>query len=86
MATKKNELKIYFDPIGNTMNIWWGNPNDAYETEEVDSKTRNDVITKDKYGNPIGIEIIGILPEELNISEKIQNALGKKQSPFLLSN
>jgi len=68
------------------MNIWWGDPKDAYETEEVDSKTRNDVITKDKNGNPIGIEIIGILPEELNISERIQKTIGQKQDHFLLSN
>ncbi|MDP4010820.1 MAG: hypothetical protein Q8P72_01165 [Candidatus Roizmanbacteria bacterium] len=71
--TKKisQPVKIYFDPIGNTMNIWWGDPADAYTAEEVDSMDRNDVIIKDKKGNPISIEMIGILPQELNISDQI---------------
>jgi len=79
------KVKIYFDPIGNTMNIWWGNPNDAYESEEVDSPYRNDVIIKDKKKRPISIEIIGILPKELNISEKLKYLIKNKKTPFILS-
>lgn len=79
------KVKIYFDPIGNTMNIWWGNPKDAYSSEEVDSPDRNDVIIKDKQGRPISIEIIGILPKELNVSEKLKNLIKGKKTPFILS-
>ncbi len=79
------KVKIYFDPIGNTMNIWWGSPKDAYSSEEVDSPYRNDVIIKDKNGRPISIEIIGILPKELNISERIKKLIKDKKTPFILS-
>lgn len=79
-------VKILFDPIGNTMNIWWGSPDEAFESVEVDDPKRNDVIVKDKHGKPISIEIIGVFPKELNVSE-ISRALGsKKTEPFLLTN
>ncbi len=79
------KVKIYFDPVGNTMNIWWGNPKDAYSSEEVDSLDRNDVIIKDKQGRPISIEIIGILPKELNVSERMKKLIKNKKTPFILS-
>jgi len=79
------KVKIYFDPIGNVMNIWWGNKKDAYMSEEVESAKRNDVIIKDKRGVPISIEIIGILPNELNISEKIKTLINNNKSPYILS-
>ena len=78
-------VKIYLDPIGNTMNIWWGNPKDAYKSEEVDDPYRNDVIVKDKRGKPISLEIIGVFPDELNVSEIVKRLTGKKiKEPFLL--
>ena len=79
------KVKIYFDPIGNTMNIWWGEPKDAFISEEVDSSSRNDVIVKDKKGRPISLEVIGILPKELNISEKLKSLIKNKKGPFILS-
>ena len=79
------KVKIYFDPFGNVMNIWWGNKKDAYMSEEVESAKRNDVIIKDKRGVPISIEIIGILPNELNISEKIKTLINNNKSPYILS-
>jgi hypothetical protein len=79
------KVKIYFDPIGNTMNIWWGNPKDAFSSEEVDSKYRNDVIIKDKKGRPISLEIIGVLPKELNISERLKKLIKNRKTPFILS-
>lgn len=83
--TKRGRVKIYFDPIGNIMNIWWGDPKDAYSSEEVTSKNRNDVIVKDRQGRPISIEIIGVLPNELNISEKVSLLLKSKKTPFILT-
>lgn len=77
------KVKVYIDPIGNTMNIWWGNPKDAFTSEEVDDPTRNDVIIKDKQGKPISLEVIGLFPKELNISE-LKKQFDKYQEPFLL--
>ena len=86
IAEKKTSqpVKIYFDPVGNIMNIWWGNPSDAYETEEVESRDRNDVIVKDKHGKPISIEIIGVLPSELNISDQISRLGSHGNLPYIL--
>ncbi|EKE15246.1 MAG: hypothetical protein ACD_12C00109G0008 [uncultured bacterium] len=79
------KVKIYFDPIGNTMNIWWGDPKNAFSSDEVDASDRNDVIVKDKQGRPISIEIIGILPKELNVSEKLKSLIKENKTPFILS-
>ncbi len=78
-------VRMYLDPIANTLNIWWDDPKKAYASEEVDSPTSNDVIIKDKQGKPISIEIIGIFPKELNIAEYLKNkTVIKKQDLYLL--
>ena len=41
------KVNLYFDPIGNVMNIWWGRPEDAYDSVKVDDPHRNDVIVRD---------------------------------------
>lgn len=83
-ATKRI-VKLYLDPIANTLNIWWDDPKYAYASEEVSSPYSNDVIVKDKQGRPISLEIIGLFPKELNIAEYLKtNAKINKQEPFLL--
>lgn len=79
------KVKIYLDPIGNTMNIWWGDPKDAYISEEVEDSKSNDVIVKDKHDRPISLEIIGVFPKELNVSELVKKLTGQDiRTPFLL--
>ena len=83
-ATKRT-VKLYLDPVANTLNIWWDDPKKAYASEEVESPYSNDVVVKDKQGRPISLEIIGLFPKELNIAEYlISKARIKKQEPFLL--
>lgn len=84
MAKAKNLVKIYLDPIANTLNIWWDDPKKAYSSEEVESPYSNDVIIKDRQGKPISLETIGIFPKELNIIEYFKNIIPKKKEPFLL--
>lgn len=79
------KVKVLLDPIGNSMNIWWGNPGRAFASEEVNSPYSNDVIIKDKQGAPIGLEIIGVFPEELNVISQLKKLLPiNKDEPFLL--
>ena len=56
MAKKRakiNTIKLYYDSIGNTLNVWFDDPRKEYVSEE----TGKDVIlNKDKYGNVIGFE------------------------------
>jgi len=85
MAKAKRTVKLYLDPVANTLNIWWDDPIKAYSSEEVESPYRNDVIVKDRKGRPISLEVIGLFPKELNITEYlISKARIKKQEPFLL--
>lgn len=85
MAKHKREIEILLDPIANTFQIFWDDPKKAYSAEETDSPYRNDVIVKDRKGNPISLEIIGIFPQELNITAQLGNVIGRrKKEPFLL--
>lgn len=84
MAKAKRVVKLYLDPIANTLNIWWDDPKKAYSSEEVASPNRNDVIVKDRQGRPISLETIGVFPNELNIVEIFQNLIPEKKEPFLL--
>lgn len=82
MAKTKRGVAVYIDPVANTFNIWWDNPKKAYSSEEVSSPFRSDVIVKDKNGRPISLEIMGLFPKELNITEQISTR--DKDKPFLL--
>ncbi|MFH1190781.1 MAG: hypothetical protein V1670_01105 [Candidatus Omnitrophota bacterium] len=73
----KGEIKIYIDPYGNTLNMWWGNSEEAFISEEAE-KTY-DVIVKDKKGISIGLEKIGFFPEEVDPLKYL-----KKKARFLL--
>lgn len=79
------KVKILLDPVANTMNLWWDDPKNAFRSEETDDANSNDVIVKDREGRPIGVEVIGLLPSELNVAKWWRNSLGiKKDIPFLL--
>lgn len=76
MAQKK-DIKIYIDPIGNTLNMWWGDPKNSVSSEEAEESW--DVICLDKKGKAIGLEKIGFFPKELDpvkyFKDNIQKSL-----------
>jgi uncharacterized protein YuzE len=50
---KINSIKLYYDSVGNTLNVWFDDPSKEYVSEE----TGEDVIlNKDKSGKVIGFE------------------------------
>jgi len=73
------KIEFLLDPIANTLNMWWKNPDLVNYSEESD--TSNDVILYDKTGVPIGVEILGLFPNELNMAK----ALGKKETLKLIA-
>lgn len=79
------KVKIYIDPVGNTLNIWWDDPKKAAYSEEVNSSTSNDVVIKDVKGRPISLELIGVFPEELNLSRFLKKTFKTHKEPFILS-
>ncbi len=47
------QIKVHYDPLGNTLTIWFGNPADEEVVEEIDDDI---ALMKDKAGNVIGLE------------------------------
>lgn len=47
------QIKVYYDQEGNTLTVWFGNPEDEYIVEETGEEV---VLMKDKSGNVIGFE------------------------------
>lgn len=47
------QIKVFYDEVGNTLTVWFGNPQDEYVCEETGDEV---VLMKDKTGNVIGFE------------------------------
>ncbi len=47
------KIKVYYDQKGNTLTVWFGNPEDEYIVEETGDEV---LLMKDKNGKVIGFE------------------------------
>jgi hypothetical protein len=47
------EVKVFYDQTGNTLTVWFGNPQGEYVCEEAGEEA---VLMKDKSGRGIGFE------------------------------
>ena len=47
------QVKVYYDREGNTLTVWFGNPEDEYIVEETGEEI---VLMKDRAGKVIGVE------------------------------
>ena len=58
------KIRIYYDEIGNTLNVWFDDPQKEVISEEVGDEV---ILNKDKDGRVIGFEKLNFvsLPEEL---------------------
>jgi uncharacterized protein YuzE len=52
------EVKVYYDRTGNTLTVWFGNPEDEHICEETGDEI---VLMKDKSGRVIGFEKLNFL-------------------------
>jgi len=60
MANKKeNKIRIYYDTQGNTLNVWFDDPEKEYISEETGEEV---ILNKDKKGKVIGFEKLNYLP------------------------
>lgn len=57
MAKTKQQLKIFYDKIGNTITVWLDDPQKEYTAEETDDDV---VLMKDKMGQVIGFEKLNV--------------------------
>ena len=79
----KNKIKVFIDPIGNTLNMWWGNPKDSRSAIEAEKSW--DVIALDKEKQAIGLEKLNFFPKEiepLNYIKDIQKILIENKLNF----
>jgi uncharacterized protein YuzE len=47
------EVKVYYDREGNTLTVWFGDPQEEYVCEETGDEV---ILMKDKSGRVIGFE------------------------------
>ena len=47
------QVRVYYDQVGNTLTVWFGNPEEEYVCEETGNEV---VLMKDKEGRVIGFE------------------------------
>ena len=53
------EVKVYYDRIGNTLTVWFGNPDDEVIAEETGDEI---VLMKNKQDEVIGFEKLNFSP------------------------
>ncbi len=51
-------IKIFFDKVGNTLNVWFDDPKKEHIAEETSEEV---VLVKDKNGKLIGFEVLNYL-------------------------
>jgi uncharacterized protein YuzE len=52
------QVKVYYDRTGNTLTVWFGNPETEYEAEETGDEI---ILMKDSQGQVIGFEKLNFL-------------------------
>jgi len=66
------EVKVYYDQVGNTLTVWFGNPQDEYTCEETGDEV---VLMKDSKGQVIGFEKLNYtLPSTTNLKISFETA------------
>jgi uncharacterized protein YuzE len=54
------DIKVYYDPSGNTLTVWFGDPLAEHVAEETGEEV---VLMKDKRGHVIGFEKLNFSPQ-----------------------
>lgn len=59
------QIKVYYDPVGNTLTVWFGEPQDEYVCEETGDEV---ILMKDRTGRVIGFEKLNfLLPQPVRL-------------------
>ena len=66
------EVKVYYDQVGNTLTVWFGNPQDEYTCEETGDEV---ILMKDQRGDVIGFEKLNYtIPSTTNLKISFETA------------
>lgn len=58
------KMSVYFDPFGNTLNMWWGSVDKG--SESIEAADADDVIIVNSKGEAIGLEKLNFFPAEID--------------------
>ena len=53
-----SQVKVHYDQVGNTLTVWFGNPQDEYICEQTGDQV---ILMKDKTGQVIGFERLNFI-------------------------
>ena len=68
------QVKVYYDQQGNTLTVWFGNPEDEAVAEETGDEV---ILMKDKNGNVIGFEKLNFtLPKSARLNVAFETVAG----------
>ena len=62
------QVKVFYDQTGNTLTVWFGNPQSEYVCEETGAEI---VLMKDRAGEVIGFEKLNFVipkPDRLQVA------------------
>ena len=62
------QVKVFYDQAGNTLTVWFWNPQDEYVSEETGDEV---ILMKDRAGHVIGFEKLNfsaVKPEPLRVA------------------
>lgn len=78
------EAKVFHDSTGNTLTVWFSNPEDEAEAEETGNEI---ILMKDREGTIIGLEKLNFLVQPVRVAFKTLDSrqMGKERSPGLIS-
>ncbi len=63
------KVRVYFDRVGNSLSVWFDDPNKEHICEETDDDI---ILIKDRRGRVIGFERLNYLSgRELKLAESI---------------
>lgn len=55
-------VKVFYDEVGNTLTVWFGNPEEEHLCEETGDEV---ILMKDKAGRVIGFEKLNFSPSKI---------------------
>ncbi len=62
------QVKVFYDEVGNTLTVWFGDPQNEYIYEETGEEV---ILIKDKFGKVIGFEKLNfsiVKPKHLQVA------------------
>lgn len=60
------KVKVFHDCVGNTLVVWFGEPQDEYEVEETGNEV---ILMKDKNGRVIGFEKLNFVNDNSDLTQ-----------------